>query len=229
MLKKKSGSLKKASTTSVKLISINIKKSIFVLGGCFFIFQHVTAQTTDTKILLDIQEDRSTPITPVYKDISKTTSIISAGLPVSLFVTGLLRHDADMKKKAIYIGETFIVNVVLTTALKYSFKRERPFIKDPSIIPLDKAGSYSFPSGHTSEAFATATALSMSYSKWYVIAPAYLWAASVGYSRMYLGVHYPSDVVAGAIVGVGSAFLTKKINTWLQAKHIAHVNKKILN
>lgn len=199
------------------------------MGGCFFIFQHVSAQTRNAKILLDFQEDRGKTLTSVYKDISKTTSLVSAGLPASLFVAGLISHDADMKKKAIYIGETFIVNAAITTALKYSFKRERPFVKDPSIIPLDKAGSYSFPSGHTSEAFATATSLSLAYPKWYIIAPAYLWAGSVGYSRMYLGVHYPSDVIAGAIVGAGSAFVTKKVNTWLQAKHFAHVNKKILN
>lgn len=199
------------------------------MGGCFFIFHNAMAQSADAKILLDIQEDRTNPVTPIYKSISKTTSFVSVGVPVSLFAAGLINHDADMKKKAIFIGETFAVNAFVTTALKYTFKRERPFVKDPSIIPLDKAGSYSFPSGHTSEAFATATALSMSYPKWYVIAPAYLWAGSVGYSRMYLGVHYPSDVVAGAIVGAGSAFLTQKLNTWLQAKHIAHVNKKLLN
>jgi membrane-associated phospholipid phosphatase len=52
----------------------------------------------------------------------------------------------------------------------------------------------SFPSQHTSFAFATATALSLQYRKWWVVVPAYTWAAMVGYSRLYLGQHYPSDV-----------------------------------
>ncbi|MBI1780341.1 MAG: phosphatase PAP2 family protein [Sphingobacteriales bacterium] len=168
-------------------------------------------------------------MTTIYKDISKTTSLVSVGLPVGLFATGLATHNADMKKKAIYLGETFLVNTAITTILKNTIKRERPSVKDPSIIPLDAAGSYSFPSGHTSDAFATATSLSIAYPKWYVIAPLFLWASSVGYSRMYLGVHYPSDVVAGAIVGAGSAFLTKRINDWIQQKHHAHVNQKLLN
>ncbi|ULT24063.1 phosphatase PAP2 family protein [Sphingobacterium sp. E70] len=45
--------------------------------------------------------------------------------------------------------------------------------------------------------------MSRAYSKWYVVAPSLLWAGSVGYSRMYLGVHYPTDVLAGAVLGLG--------------------------
>jgi membrane-associated phospholipid phosphatase len=65
----------------------------------------------------------------------------------------------------------------------------------------------SFPSGHTSMAFSLATSVSLAYPKWYVIFPSYLWAGAVGYSRMDLGVHYPSDVLFGAALGAGSAYL----------------------
>lgn len=74
------------------------------------------------------------------------------------------------------------------------------------------------PSGHTSTAFATATSLSLAYPKWYVVAPSFVWAGAIGYSRMHLGVHYPSDVLAGAIVGSGSAYLTYKANQWINKK-----------
>jgi undecaprenyl-diphosphatase len=51
--------------------------------------------------------------------------------------------------------------------------------------------------------------LSRSYPKWYIAAPAYLWAGSVGYSRMYLGVHYPSDVFGGAVLGTTTSLLLR--------------------
>ena len=76
-------------------------------------------------------------------------------------------------------------------------------------------GSPSFPSGHTATAFALATSLSVKYPKWYVIAPSALWACSVGVSRMNEGVHYPSDVLAGAAIGAGCAVVNIYVNKWL--------------
>jgi membrane-associated phospholipid phosphatase len=58
----------------------------------------------------------------------------------------------------------------------------------------------------------------MAYPKWYVVVPSFVWASSVGYSRMHLGVHYPSDVLVGALVGSGSAVLMNKANEWLNKK-----------
>jgi membrane-associated phospholipid phosphatase len=51
-----------------------------------------------------------------------------------------------------------------------------------------------------------------------VVAPAYTWAGLVAYSRMHLGVHYPTDLIAGAVLGSGTAILTHKANQWLQNK-----------
>ena len=119
------------------------------------------------------------------------------------------------------IGASFLVTTIFATTLKHAVNRARPFETYPDVQKLSAGGSSSFPSGHTSDAFSTATSLSLAFPKWYVIAPSYTYDTLVGYSRMHLGVHYPSDVLAGAIVGAGSAFLCYKAQKWLN-----HRNRK---
>ena len=114
--------------------------------------------------------------------------------------------------KGIYLAESVLVSGFVTISMKYAIQRDRPFVTYPDIQKLTGAGSPSFPSGHTSEAFATATSLSLAFPKWYVIAPSFLWASAAGYSRMHLGVHYPSDVLVGALVGAGSAWVCHELN-----------------
>jgi len=123
-----------------------------------------------------------------------------------------------MKDKALCIGATVITASVIATILKNTVKRERPFNSYPDIQKETSGGGYSFPSGHTSDAFSLATSVTLAYPKWYVIVPAYAWASAVGYSRMDLGVHYPSDVLMGAVTGAGSAYLCYKAQQWLHKR-----------
>ena len=157
--------------------------------------------------------------------ITNSTIPISVGTPIIIYTVGLIEKDSTTKKKAIFIGETLAASVFISVALKSITKRDRPYDTYPEIDNVTVENSYSFPSAHTSSAFATATSLSMAYPKWYVIAPTFLWAGAVGYSRMYLGVHYPTDVLAGAIIGSGSAFLCYKLNKWINKKRSPHQKK----
>ena len=134
------------------------------------------------------------------------------GVPAGMATAGFIKHDENMVRNACVCLAATVVCAGITSALKYSIDRERPFITYPDITKKSNAGSPSFPSGHTSSAFATAASLSLAYPKWYIIVPSFGWASTVGYSRMHLGVHYPSDVLAGALIGAGSAYLTYKIN-----------------
>ena len=79
-----------------------------------------------------------------------------------------------MLKDAIYIGTSVIEAVGITYAAKHIIGRDRPFVKYPDKIHAygaPDADSPSFPSGHTAAAFSLATSLSITYPKWYVIAP----------------------------------------------------------
>jgi len=177
----------------------------------------VSAQNADIEILRNINTISGTRETSQF--ISNTTTLVGASVPVALGIAAIIEKDEDLLKSALCVGVSMGISVVTTYTVKHAVGRPRPFITYPQYITAyEDIHSNSFPSGHTSYAFATATALSLQYPKWYVIAPGYLWASSVGYSRMNLGVHYPSDVVAGALVGIGSAYLSYKINNWLYEK-----------
>ncbi|MBQ2924585.1 MAG: phosphatase PAP2 family protein, partial [Anaerotignum sp.] len=74
---------------------------------------------------------------------------------------------------------------------------------------IPPVGDPSFPSGHTSASFAAATAIYAINRKWGIAA--YVFAAVMGFSRLYLGVHFPTDVLAGALVGTAAAMIIIRI------------------
>lgn len=191
-----------------------ISCTIFFLLSVFV----ASSQNIDIDILQKINVNRNMEFDPAFKTITNTAVPLSIATPVMMYTIGLIQKDSLIKQKALFIGETFLASAFITIASKSIIKRDRPYVTHPSIQPLSLEGSYSMPSAHTSSAFATATSLSMAYPKWYVVVPSFVWASSVGYSRMHLGVHYPSDVLVGALVGSGSAVLMYKANQWLNKK-----------
>lgn len=184
----------------------------------FFCINFANAQNLDIDVLRNINHNRNKSLDPALKGITNSLAPVSIGTPIIMYSVGLIMKDSTVKKKAIFIGEAFLASGFITFALKETVNRERPFVTYPDIEQATTATEPSFPSGHASLAFATATSLSMAYPKWYIIAPSFAWASAVGYSRMALGVHYPSDVLAGAIIGSGSAYLCYKLNKWVNKK-----------
>lgn len=172
----------------------------------------IYSQNRDIDLLRSIYTPESLPSDKLFKFISDSHFFIVAGVPVSMGTAGFIRHDDKMKNKSVEIIAGCVINFGLTSALKYSIKRERPYITYPDIVKKTGALSPSFPSGHTSASFELATSLSLAFPKWYIIVPSFIWAGTVGYSRIHLGVHYPSDVVAGAILGSATAWITYEVS-----------------
>lgn len=148
--------------------------------------------------------------------VSATEPYVAVGVPAAMAVVGIVRHDKALVRDAVYVGSSVVGAFALTYGLKYIVGRDRPYVAYPDLIsPHSYEDSPSFPSGHTASAFALATSLCVRYPKWYVIAPSAAYAVSVGMSRMYEGVHYPTDVMAGAAIGAGSAVASIYLSRWL--------------
>jgi membrane-associated phospholipid phosphatase len=180
-----------------------------------FAFPRAVAQNVDVSILRSVFNDQTTFKNNFFRADAETVVLVNLAAPISIFTAGLIKHDPEMQRDGLFISGA------ITQSLKFLVKRERPFIRYPQYFS-DRydGGGYSFPSGHTSSAFCTATSLSLYFPKWYVIVLGYLWAASVGWARMYQGVHYPSDVFVGALVGAGSAWSGKKVQEFFDKKHL---------
>ncbi|MCX7100146.1 MAG: phosphatase PAP2 family protein [Methylobacter sp.] len=101
----------------------------------------------------------------------------------------------------------FLIERPIYFVLKNGLKRNRPqaALKNfrSIITPSDK---FSFPSGHTSAAFMMATLLSFYFPLFMI--PLYCWAALVGFSRVILGVHFPTDILVGVILGISTALFS---------------------
>lgn len=193
-------------------------RGIFIVF--FFYLGCVKAQNVDVRILQQIHTPHYTVADGTFKLLTNSTTYVSLGIPAGLLAVGWLKHDSMALRSAMITTVACAITGVVTLSMKYAWNRPRPFSSYPKFfMQKTVGGSPSFPSGHTSLAFAAATMLSLQYPRWYVIVPSYVWAGCVGYSRMYLGVHYPSDVLVGAIIGSASAYLSYKANRWLHKKY----------
>lgn len=113
------------------------------------------------------------------------------------------------KKFAYKLGFTFLISGILNCAIKDLFKFKRPIgINGIRSLRLSTATGYSFPSGHTQNAAAFWFFLIKNLKKRWINILGSITILSIALSRLYLGVHWPKDVIAGIFLGIASVFIT---------------------
>ena len=168
----------------------------------------------DQRILLYIQEYvRDDFLTPAMKFI---TTLGNAGF-IWIVLTILLCLSVRYRKAGFNcVSALFLSLLINNVFLKNFIARSRPFDVISSLVPLiTKPTDYSFPSGHTACSFAVGFFLFRKLPKKYGI-PALLLAVLISFSRLYVGVHYPSDVIAGMISGICISYLAEPVTSGIE-------------
>jgi len=143
-------------------------------------------------------------------------AITTLGEETAFLALALIFFWCVDKKRGYLLMSVGFLGIMANQFLKLWFRIPRPWVVDPNFTILEQAreaaSGYSFPSGHTTTAFATFGSIAASTRKRWVSAAMLLLAALVGFSRMYIGVHTPADVLVGALT---SLLLIVVLRNWI--------------
>ena len=170
----------------------------------------------DGNSLLWIQEYiRNDFLTPIFKFI---THLGDEGY-VWIAIAVLLLFVKNYRKVGLMVGGSLLGSLLFNNMIvKNIVARPRPYrMMEELTILIPEPGEYSFPSGHTSSSFAAGVVLYLMLPKKYGI-PAMVLAFLIGISRLYVGVHYPTDVLGGMVMGALLAVATVKITEVIEKK-----------
>jgi undecaprenyl-diphosphatase len=150
-----------------------------------------------------LHEHATEPVTDVVRVL--TWSGNGAFLALVVAIAVLLLWRRNLVTDALFVLLAFAGAEVITSGMKQGFRRDRPFFEDP----LATASSFSFPSGHALVSLAVYGSLALVVARHAgsrrvaaaVLAAAGIWILAIGFSRLYLGVHFLSDVLAGYAAG----------------------------
>lgn len=161
--------------------------------------------------------------TPFWDFVMKYTTYLGSGGAVWIVISVVMLFFKRTRKTGITIALALILGLFLSTlGLKNLIMRERPFNTEGALLDVNSlligapSGRFSFPSGHSVSSFSAAAVLMM-YNKKIGI-PSLILAALIAFSRLYLYVHFPSDVFAGAILGILLAIISNIIINSIRRK-----------
>jgi undecaprenyl-diphosphatase len=159
----------------------------------------------DTDLQRFVVENRWGPLNPVFEGLSLIGSFGIVWLVLAVALAGFSwRRPWLLLRVAIAI----LLAEMVSGLIKAELERDRPPVAHPDPEPIvHLPPTHSFPSGHATVSFACATVLALAVPRlaWLL----FLLAGLIAFSRVYVGVHYPGDVLAGAILGVALGVLVR--------------------
>lgn len=173
-----------------------------------------TLQLIDDQIIMFVQEHmRIAVLNPLAVFISH---LGDAGIFWIIFSVVLILIPKTRKYGALALTSLLFCFLINNVLLKNLVARPRPYTRLPDLIMLMECPSdYSFPSGHSCASFAVASSLMWTMDRhWNKLRiPAIVLAALIALSRIYVGVHYPTDVLGGTLIGIfGSLLICRLLN-----------------
>ncbi len=179
---------------------------LFYTSFLFFALSHFfqALQEIDLHILEAVYHNRIKSLDHFFIFVTNIATVVTYATPVILLLYSIIRKRFLLQRKSLMVFSSLIFTSGVIDILKHVVNRPRPFITYPSIHNLVNVSTASFPSGHTGEDIVLPAGMTLLFGKpHWIIFIAWIWAFLVAYTRLVLGVHYPSDVLASMIIGIG--------------------------
>ncbi len=206
-------SLSKIASVNARLIS-NFFVAIFLpFSGFILLASHIWNQGKGFDWDISVLQWVHQTARPILDAIALHVTPLGIGwgvIPVLTILGAILTYQRNWRS-LLYLIVTPIGSFLLNRTLKLYFHRERPHLWDVFVPDL----SYAFPSGHAMASTSFVIVLIVlawnTRWRWVVLTAGSLFALAIGWTRIYLGMHYPSDVLAGWLLAIAWSMLTLSI------------------
>lgn len=184
--------------SSFWLILILLAAGVTALG----IYRVSENKTTEQNLIVELQLGQTPASVRFLQLVSDSISYFSLGIPALALAAGLIRKRKTWVRHALIILLGIALGGSISAVIKRTVKEPRPYEVDSRIAQLSVGGSNSFPSGHTVEATAAAVGFSTLLFRTPIsMVLSAAWALLIMFSRIVLGVHNVTDILAGAAIG----------------------------